>query len=376
MKQYLFLAILLPSFGLLFFESLQTGLKSSSILNIFLIIWTAFLCKMPIKIFIFILSILLLIIYLYVFNQKIYAISVARYLELYLVFYSGYSYAKLYEIYLPNFLRIIITIILIIIIFDILDLYIPFYPNIDGGWIKGHVSGPFALNYQLGLVLGSVAILATNISYPPGLKRGILYATTGLLVYLITLSRGTLMGFILITLLNIFKFSLSKLILIGSFSFLVFFLMYDLSIVSNLFEEASLSFRFRLWNCLYESFDEIFLGDPNFIISQSWNCVHSQSLSTESLQIRLFFNHGLLIFVLILILLYKYIGIFKNDITKFSIMNKSQISTAPLPLEFITFGIGYSIFSDGLITAHAGSIFWLLFGLTVGSNEKRRRSCQ
>ena len=184
------------------------------------------------------------------------------------------------------------------------------------------------------------------------------------------------MGFILITLLNIFKFSLSKLILICSFSFLVFFLMYDLSIVSNLFEEASLSFRFRLWNCLYESFDEIFLGDPNFIISQSWNCVHSQSLSTESLQIRLFFNHGFLIFVLILILLYKYIGIFKNDITKFSIMNKSQISTAPLPLEFITFGIGYSIFSDGLITAHAGSIFWLLFWLTVGSNEKRRRSCQ
>jgi hypothetical protein len=172
MKLYLFLAILLPSFGLLSFEYIQTGLKSSTVLNIFLIIWTAFLCKIPIKIFIFILSILLIIINLYVFNQKILAITVARYLELYLVFYSGYSYAKLYENNLPNFLRIIITILLLIIILDILDFNIPYYPNIDGGWLKGHVSGPFALNYQLGLVLGSVAISTAILAYPPGLKRG------------------------------------------------------------------------------------------------------------------------------------------------------------------------------------------------------------
>ena len=355
---------------------MQTGLKSSTFLNIILIAWTTYVCKMPIKIFILAISISVVIINLYIFNQKVFATTIARYLELYLVFYAGYSYAKLYEINLPNFLRTIIIILLLIIILDILDINIPLYPNIDGGWEKGYVSGPFSLNYQLGLALGSIAIVAANIAHPPGLKRGILYATTGFLVYSITLSRASLMGFFLIALLNVFKFSFSKLILISSFSFLVFFLLHDLSIISNFTNDVSLLFRFRLWNCLFESFDSILLGNPNHVVSQSFNCVHSQSLSTESLQIRLFFYHGLLIYILILILLYKYIGIFKNDIVKFSIRDKFHKSTTPLPLEFLAFGIGYSIFIDGLVTAHAGAIFWLLFGFTVGSNEKTRRSCQ
>ena len=331
---------------------------------------------MPTKIFIFNLSIIIIIINLYVFNQKVFATTIARYLELYLLFYAGYSYAKIYQIQLPNFLRIITVILLLITILDMLDFNIPFYPNIEGGWQKGHVSGPFALNYQLGLVLGSIAIIAINIPHPPGLKRGIFYACTGLLVYLFTLSRGSLFGFALIVVLNVFKFSFSKLILVGSFSFLVFFLIYDLNIISNLTNDVSLAFRFRLWNCLYDSFKSIFLGNPNHIISQSYNCVDSQSLSTESLQIRLFFNHGLIIYIFILALLYKYIGFFKNDITNFSIRNKSQASTTPLPLEFIAFGIGYSIFLDGLITAHAGAIFWILFGFVVGSNQKTRHLWQ
>lgn len=370
---FIFLSTLFPSFNLIFIDAIQTGIKSSTFFNLCLIFWSIYVCKISANIFNIASLIFLIIIILYITNNKILAITITRYLELGGVFFAGYTITRKYHVKIAKITRIIFIPLISIIILDIFDINILYYENLVGGWQKGIISGPFALNYQLGLAMGSLAMVGANQNYPPGLRRGMIYLVIGMLIYLITLSRATFLGFILICLLNIVKFKWSRTILIVLSSFLVFLLIYDLSIIKNINQDVSLAFRFRLWECLYTSFNSTLFGNADHVVFNSNSCVDSQSLSTESLQIRIFFYHGIFGLFILLILIWRWIKIFQNQIkTENAKPPNLRIYNFLIPLEFMIFGIAYSIFIDGLITAHAGSIYWLLFGSSLGACANQR----
>ncbi len=375
MKLYLLLALLVPSWNIIYFDTLFTGIKSSSILNLAVIIYAFWYYKISISTYLLFIGLIVLAAIYFLLSNLAGVVTVLRYLELAGMFTAGLIITKNREVNLVGTLRLICIPLGVIIACDLNDFIIPLYPNIEGGWIKGHVSGPFALNYQLGLALASVALIAANPKMPHGPHRGLLIGIIGVIVYAITLSRATLLGFVLIAVFNILSWRFVRSVLATLATILALILLTNINIAKVLEGDHSLAFRYRLWDCIYSRLDffSILFGHPEQILLYSNSCVDSVSLSAESLQIRFLFNHGLVFLALSTFIMLRYVTLFLQNIKlhAFNERSKSLALEIMLPLEFLTFAVGYSLFLDGLITSHAGAIFWLLFGAVVGFSRRK-----